>query len=489
MRRQQRLYSAQTQATHAQSIVGWGRQTTVSETSSAETSAAPSPSPAAQITGNNTDPFAYLETPDDAWWSQSAFRYAVDGWLPLIFEDLSVLDKSLPASDSCLATIDRIIQGCLENRMHMFALLAASSGHMKFVLKLQLDRRDTPEYCMGKALQHLRHHLASTPRLNESLIFDLQALSTFERYVGNFEGARTHFNMVQHLVQLTGGFDILEPPMRLLCWLWDLLVAGGTGESPLMPLTWDPGSFSSRQMRDEILPDLAQSGVLPSGSGLLQYAPALQPELNSLVNDTVQWFQVQQYNHVHNFAKATTGEWAARRSYALVHRLLSLSAPSSGDSLRGMLSESTKQGMLLSIADMQLTQRARTATGSNGATSFLSWSGIDRLHLALSTLITSTEDWQEQHEEVVLWMACLGIRQSAVSLASAPSSHAGDEPDDHGEWFVSLAKHILADRLARTRSCSRAAKVDELLQIISRYLHHCEPSGRPSIDGLEVAIA
>ncbi|OQV09173.1 hypothetical protein CLAIMM_13332 [Cladophialophora immunda] len=243
LRRQQRLYSAQTEATHAQSIVGWGRQGTVSETSSAETSAAPSPAAMAHITGNSTDPFTFLESPDDAWWSHNAFRYAVESWLPSVFQDLDVLDETIPSSESCLATIDRIVQGCLANRMHMFSLLAASTGFLKYVLRLQLDRYDSPEYCMGKALQHLRHHLAGTPQPNESLIFDLKALSTFERYVDNFEGARTHLRMVQHLVQSIGGLEILEPPMRLVCWLWDLLVAGGTGETPLMPLTWDPACF------------------------------------------------------------------------------------------------------------------------------------------------------------------------------------------------------------------------------------------------------
>ncbi|EXJ69129.1 uncharacterized protein A1O5_08064 [Cladophialophora psammophila CBS 110553] len=502
LRRQQRLYSAQTEATHAQSIVGWGRQGTVSETSSAETSAAPSPAAMTQITGNSTDPFTYLESPDDAWWSHNAFRYAVESWLPSVFQDLDVLDETLPTSESCLATINRIVQGCLANRMHMFSLLAASTGFLKYVLRLQLDRHDSPEYCMGKALQHLRHHLASAPQANESLIFDLKALSTFERYVDNFEGARTHLRMVQHLVQSLGGLEILDPPMRLICWLWDLLVAGGTGETPLMPLTWDPGLLPRQQMRDEILPALAQSGVIPSGAGLLQYGSMVQPELSPILVDTIQWFQVQQYNRVHNFSRSPIEKWATRRSHAIVHRLLSMSPGSPSDRLQLMLSECIKQSFLVVIADVEEARRSRAQNESIRDSSNYSWSDINRLHQALFALVQSEENWQEQHEEIVLWMACLGVQaapSAAPSQSAAQSAHAAgaaarsssSEGTSHREWFLGLAKHLFFERRSRTGPLSSPSPAgnDDLVQLMSRYLHRCEPSGRPNIVGLEDVLS
>jgi hypothetical protein len=232
LRRQQRLYSAQTEATRAQRVVGWGRPGALSETSSAETSAAPSPPAlalATSTTGTMADQFAYLETPNDGWWSHNAFQYSVQVWLPDIFHDLDLIDETWPSSSnsshSVPVAISRIVQGCLANRMHMYALLAASSGFKKFVLRQQLDRHDAPEYCMGKALQHLRHYLSGSthpaPRVDELLIFDLMALSIFELYVDNPEGARTHFNMVHHLEQMLGGAENLEPALRALCRSWD----------------------------------------------------------------------------------------------------------------------------------------------------------------------------------------------------------------------------------------------------------------------------
>ncbi|KIW66420.1 hypothetical protein PV04_05755 [Phialophora macrospora] len=490
LRRQQRLYSAQTQATHAQSIVGWGRQGTISETSSAETSAAPSPAAMTQITGNSTDPFTHLETPDDAWWSHHAFQYAVESWLPSVFQDLEVLDEALPGSDSCLATINRIVRGCLENRMHMYSLLAASSGFMKFILRLQLDRHDAPEYCMGKALQHLRHHLAaSNLQPDESLIFDLKALSTFERYVNNFEGARTHLRMVQHLIQSIGGLDVMEIPMRLVCWLWDLLVAGGAGETPLMPLTWDPGSLAEQRMQTEILPDLAQSGVLPSGSGLLEYGPIVHRDLAPIINDTVRWFQVQQYNHIHNFTRSSIEQWSTRRSYALVHRLLSMPPTSPSDPLQDMLSECIKQSILNVIANVEAVRRSRADTSSLRDPTTASWSDVSRLHHLLSPMVQSGEDWQTQHEELVLWMACIGAQQTGSAMRTTPtqSPPPSRQEDDYHDWFVALARQTLNSQ-RRQGAPAHFATADELVQVMSRYLHRCEPSGRPSIDGLEEVL-
>ncbi|EXJ57996.1 hypothetical protein A1O7_05419 [Cladophialophora yegresii CBS 114405] len=443
-----------------------------------------------QVTGNSTDPFSYLEAPDDAWWSHNAFQFAIESWLPSVFHDLDVLEEATAGSDSCLATIDRIVRGCLENRMHMFSLLAASSGFMKFVLRLQLDRHDTPEYCMGKALQHLRHHLAaSDPQPNESLIFDLMALSTFERYVNNFEGARTHFRMVQHLVRLLGGLGVMELPMRLLCWLWDLLVAGCAGETPLLPLTWDPGSLPQQRMQNDILPDLAQSGIMPSGSGLLEYGPLVHRELTPIIGDTVQWFQVQQYNYIHNFFRSSVERWATKQSHALVHRLLSVSPTSPGDPLQGVLSECIKQSILNVIAQIEAARRSQADTSSIRDYTTSSWSDVNRLYHSLSMLVQSGENWQTQHGELVLWMACLGVQQtvSAVRIPSTQSLPLGGQEDDLHAWFVALARQIL-DSQRREGPPAHYARTDELVQVMNRYIHRCEPSGRPSVDLLEVVF-
>lgn len=461
LRRQQRLYTAQTEAVHAQSVVGWGRQRNLSETSSAETSTAPSPSPL-------TQPFTYLEVPEDAFWSQEAYQYAVTSWLPAVFQGLVVLDDTLATSEMTLDTVNRIVQGCLSNRMHMFSLLATSSGFAKYVLRLQLARHDGPEYCMSKALRHLRHHLSGSPEANELLIFDLGALSTFERYVGNFEGARTHFTMVHHLIQTRGGIDSLEPPIRLLCCLWDLLVAGGTGDSPLMPLTWDPGLYSRDEMREQVLPSLHSRRIVPSGAALLRYTSEVGHELQTAVVDMIQWFQVVQYNHVQEFADPLSERWATRRSYALMHRLLSISKDQSeqqdsAQRLSWLLSECTRHAFLLVISDVESASLLRAGYGSQSNPSFVPWSNAARLQETLIALTESGEDWQHEHEEIVLWMACLGAQKALQ--------------DEGRAWFLGFAREI-----ARRRGLTTW---DDLVQLMSKYLHRCEPTGVPDVHGLE----
>ncbi|KAK4936025.1 hypothetical protein LTR10_023020 [Elasticomyces elasticus] len=468
LRRQQRLYSAQTEAVHAQSVVGWAQQHSISETSSAETSGGPSPSPLAQPTGNTTEPFTYLETPEDALWSHEAYQYAVGSWLPSVFRGLDALDETVATSPTSFDTINRIVQGCLSNRMHMFSLLATSSGYAKYVSRLQLVRHDCPEYCMSKALRHLRHQLSSNPEASEMLIFDLGALSVFERYVGNFEGARTHFTMVHHLIQTMGGIDNLEPPMQLLCCLWDLLISGGTGEPPLMPLIWDPGLFSQDEMRGQVLPTLHNSGVPPSGAALLQYTSQVRPELQDTVVDMVQWFQVQQYNNINNFADLSTERWATQRSYALMHRLLSTSLDTShhetsGQPLLRLLSECMKQAFLLIISNMVSARVSRVRNDSHKNPSCVPWSNTARFQQSLMTLIESGEDWQHDHEDIVLWMVCLGGQQAL--------------PNGDRAWFLGFARDIAQGRGFTT--------LDELTQLMSKYLHLCEPTGAPDITGIE----
>lgn len=477
LRRQQRLYNAQNEASHAQSVVGWGRQGNLSETtSSAETSAAPSPAPLTTTTSTAAgNPFPFLETPEDAWWSQTTFENAVNIWLPSIFQSLDALDEAI-SPESTADTIDRIFQGCLANRMHMYSLLAASSGFFKFVLHLQLDRNDAPEYCMSKALQHLRHHLSNQnlpgPQADEMLIFDLLALSTFERYTTSFEGARTHLNMVAHLVQILGGITNLEAPMQALYRVWDLQAAGGSRDTPFIPLDWDPGLLPREQMHGVILPTLAGSGIVPSGVALVQYGSRLGSVIRTLIVDVVQWFQVLQYCHVTNFSRSTMERWSARRAYALAHRLLTMPStdPGSPGGATGLVSERLRQVFLLLIADMEISRAARTA--SSGPTiaiadpSRFSFTDVSRLRAFWGQGIEDTRQGDVQDQELTLWLVCLGVQLG--------------QRDDDKQWFVELARNMAVRLGVRT--------TDHLAQLMSRYVHRCTATGMPMVEGLEVLL-
>ncbi|EXJ90635.1 hypothetical protein A1O1_03738 [Capronia coronata CBS 617.96] len=496
LRRQQRLYTAQTEASHVQSLVGWGRprhSIVVSDSSSVETSASPSPiMPTAQTTGDRPESIsvAYLETPADARWSRTAFRYATQVWLPFVFDHVDVLDETLGVSGSTQATMDYIIQGCMADRMHMYSLLAASMAFQKYVIRLQLDEHGIPEYCMGKALQSLRYHLASNPQVDEHLVFDLEALATFERYVHNFEGARAHLVMVQHLVESMGGLSMLRPPMRPLCWLADLAVAGGLGESPLLPLIWesDPGTLPREQMTDEILSDLQRGGCIPGGSALLHYASMVHPTLSRLIVDTVQWFHVQQHLHLHNYTQPAMQTWATRQAYILVHRLLSWSADTRATTeheiLQRLLSEGIKQAILLVVSDIfQKTNRIATANPEPLRDPTMhAWSTVSRLRSQLMRIANHhpTMAEAEQYEELVLWMTCLGLQQATLPEEIETQHDRGRDRDPDRDWFASLA--------ARLAQRQHVTTTDELLQFLVRYLHRCDSTGRPDRRELEIIL-
>lgn len=495
LRRQQRLAAAQTGASHAQRIVGWNRADSValSEHSSSETSAAPSPAPLVPFESDDVAPFAHLEDPGDAWWSQNAFQYATQLWLPLIFQNLDAFDAGSSMAPSTVSdAINAIIQGCLHNRMHMFSLLSASTGYLKFVLKAQLDKVDTPEYCTGRALQYLRFYLASDPKpiIDELVIFDLMALSAFERYVGNPEGARTHFGMVQHLVESHGGLDSLDLPLRSLCREWDILVAAGAGERPLMPMTWDPGDLPSSRLH-ELQHTLLHLGVNPGGSSLYEYATLTPSVLSEILISVFQWFQVQQWLHLRPPDQdVQQRSWVTRRSYALVHELLStpLAAafPSSSGIVAGhpgedKLLECIKQACLITISSNEEARSVRIGHSqqSQSGQSFTFYN-IPLLRQALTELLQqqgSTASVEQQ--ELILWITCMAAQKSTQQQQQHSVEDEADQ-ENHRDWFLNLAGQI-ARRMHLTT-------MQEIANILARYTCNLNPDVSPNTAGLEAVL-
>lgn len=504
LRRQQRLVAAQTGASHAQRIVGWNRQESSSvaqsDQSSSETSAAPSPAALVPFAVDEVAPFAYLEDPSDAWWSQNAFQYATQSWLPSIFQNLDVFDPDdLLSPDVVNHTINAIVQGCLHNRMHMFSLLSASTGHLKFVLNAQLDKVDTPEYCMGKALQYLRHYFASDPRpiVNEQVIFDLLAISAFERYVGNPEGARTHFCMVQHLIESHGGLDSLRTPLRLLCHEWDLLVAAATAERPLMPMTWDPGASTSTHTR-EVQRELQELGVSLGGSSLHEYATSTPSILSNILTGLVEWFQEQQLLHiVPPDQKIQQRALATKRSYALVHQLLSTPAvavtfldqsSSVAESADDKLLECIKQACLITISATEEARSVRAPdpprpTIHHDDGDAFAFCNIPLLRHALAELLQQQpgpSNSSSEHHSLVMWITCMAAQKctqqaQVQAVAQRELSEEGDRA-----WFLGLARHFAVRMHVSTLS--------GLADVLSRYTYNLNPDASPNTAGLEPVV-
>jgi hypothetical protein len=143
------------------------------------------------------------------------------------------------------------------------------------------------------------------------------------------------------------------------------------------------------------------------------------------------------------------------------------------------------------IADTEVARRSRADTSSIRDPTTFSWSNTDRLRHAISDLIQRGEEWQAQHGEVVLWMACLGVQQTTVPIIRtiAPQSPPprGGEGNSR-DWFLELARSILFSQQQQERPPAHSTAPNELVQIMIRYLHRFEPSGQPCVDGLEEVL-
>jgi hypothetical protein len=113
----------------------------------------------------------------------------------------------------------------MANEMHMYCLLAATTGRMKFVTSERLDRIDRPEQYLAKAILILRRHLEEGATITQQVIVDMFFLATVEIYSRNFEGARAHLRIIKHLVGKLGGLRSLDQPIIDMIWNGDMVAA------------------------------------------------------------------------------------------------------------------------------------------------------------------------------------------------------------------------------------------------------------------------
>ncbi|KEF55300.1 uncharacterized protein A1O9_08954 [Exophiala aquamarina CBS 119918] len=114
--------------------------------------------------------------------------------------------QSEPQRDTRLiqhsSTIRAIVQGCLQETVHLYALLAATASRMKRVSGIHFAPDHGPESYLSKAIQGLRAlltvQMASSDR---QLILDIYYLSVCEWYLGSYDAAYTHSNFLKRLLK------------------------------------------------------------------------------------------------------------------------------------------------------------------------------------------------------------------------------------------------------------------------------------------------
>ncbi|KAK5062799.1 hypothetical protein LTR84_004874 [Exophiala bonariae] len=133
------------------------------------------------------------------------------------------LDSSLNKHSS---TIKAIVQGCLQEDIHLYALLAATASRMKRVSGVQFAADHGPESYLSKAIQCLRALLTvETASSDRQIILDIYYLSVCEWYLGSYDAANTHFTFLKHLLKsLPQGFSEFDQYVADMlsyddCWL------------------------------------------------------------------------------------------------------------------------------------------------------------------------------------------------------------------------------------------------------------------------------
>lgn len=97
------------------------------------------------------------------------------------------------------SNIDAIVHGCMRERVHMYALLAATASRMRLVSGITFQPGKGPEFYLHKAIQYLRVLLSGhSVSQDRQLILDIYYLSVCEFYMGSYEACRTHFNVLRH---------------------------------------------------------------------------------------------------------------------------------------------------------------------------------------------------------------------------------------------------------------------------------------------------
>lgn len=190
-----------------------------------------------------------------------------------------------------------------------------------------MTRIDRPEYFHAKALRYLRQYL-NTGRVTQQVIYDMLLLAIVEMYGNNANAVRAHLRSIKSLLDEMGGLEVLELYVRDVAVNVDLASASSVGAVPLFELTWDPGPLTEERSA-HILARLSASSDAEHvmGRALLKCSHLFDSPMSGVLEDIVPLAQMAQYFWQFSDADASDKAWVVQRSYALMHRLLSIPVP------------------------------------------------------------------------------------------------------------------------------------------------------------------
>jgi hypothetical protein len=364
--------------------------------------------------------------------------------------------------------IRRIVQGSLSQKMHMYALLAATAARMKSVSGITFARNSTPEYLLDKAIHFTRAHFdkftAPLSADDGQVILDVFYLCVCQWYEKDYDGARTHLAFVREIwSSLKPSEFLFDKYIHDMITYNDVFLSIQTGQPPLFELTWDPESLPVgrvHEIEDGVAQPSASPGQSPSPAATSIRSPRmvstssssytksstmssiaygfmmltihntsrLPIQLIAILADLVPLVRIMHRLHrqTHTPPSPTSTQWASLKTQALLHKLLSLPStqtpPASSITLALIIllsCTSTSPAWRAGKLDMpHLSSRLRATLSSPCV--------IDNIHYEASTLPTLSPAIASIDDSLLLWILIAG--------AFAAQTHVESQ-----QWFLEQA--------------------------------------------------
>jgi hypothetical protein len=304
--------------------------------------------------------------------------------------------KRLPSAN--IESINNVVQKCLNNKMHMNALLASCSGRMKHVDRQEIPGIATPEFYLAKAIHALRGHLTDTPEVDHEVVRDVFFMFSCEFYTRNFDCAEQYMRILRSMVERLGGFSRLDTYDRRIYWCGDIGLALETGYAPILP------AFDNSRIYHTYRP--SQSSGLTVGTAFQRYECCTASPLDEIISDMISCTISIQYIIAAELTldKQRLFEHGADFS----HRLMSFDSPPNASIITRQLVECCRQALLLWTFNV-MVWFGTTVARNIGTNPRLARPLIAaRLRQAICRADEiSCSSW-DSHHELLFWMVGLG---------------------------------------------------------------------------------
>ena len=395
--------------------------------------------------GNYLDPFASTDIKvDDGVYRM--LQYFTSTWRPFTCScDANTQfcifprDKHAPPAKQLVsADTEEIVQNCMKNKTHMYALLASCSGRMRDVSQNESYDIAKPESYMAKAIHALREYLVSTPEVDQQAIRDVFFLFTVEYFSKTFDNADKFLRILKSMVEKIGGFDCIDTYDRRLYWCGDIGLALETGGSPILPTLETARIYHPYRS--------GASSILKMGRALQRYEVVLSPQ-DEIVNDMISC--VQSLQCIIAAQLTVDKERMVEHGTDFLHRLLSLKAPQDTRGLKEHREECCRQALMLWTFNVMIWQGAAAADANQTNPRLARPLVAVRLRQAICYVDNLSSYSWDSHYELLLWMLRLG------------SCVAG--PGDDQSWFL--------DRFMELAGLLRVQSTEKMSDLFRNYLY------------------